>query len=413
MKTVLLIALSTLIGIRIQAQDHKHVLFLGNSYTYTNYLPEMLSALALSAGDTVTHSSNTPGGYTFNNHTTNATSLSLIEEGGWDYVVLQEQSQAPSFPIEQVEDAVFPFATQLDNLIQASNPCAETVFYMTWGRENGDASNCEFWPPVCTYEGMDDLLRERYMQMAVDNDAIVCAAGAVWRYIRENNASIDLYQTDGSHPSAVGTYAIACSFYSTLFQKSATLITDDQSVSAEDAAFIRNAVDAVIFNDMETWLIGTYPLVADFTTNHITDFEVEFTSSMDAQNAVWNFGDGQTGNGNIVNHVYTTPGNYTVSLTIEHCGDSATSNQIVVVDNISVDPITVSPIRLYPNPASETITLEMKDSTQINLWNAQGQLVLQQNIKGGSTTLSVSHLPSGLYSLRTSSIGAGQVLIIR
>ena len=97
---------------------------------------------------------------------------------------------------------------------------------------------------------MDDLLRERYMQMAIDNDAMVCAAGAVWRYIRENNTSIELYQTDGSHPSFAGTYAIACSFYGALFQKSATLITDDLTLSAEYAAYIRNAVVAVIFNSI-------------------------------------------------------------------------------------------------------------------------------------------------------------------
>ena len=50
---------------------------------------------------------------------------------------------------------------------------------MTWGRENGDQSNCQSWPPVCTYEGMDDLLRERYMIMANDNNALVAPVGAV------------------------------------------------------------------------------------------------------------------------------------------------------------------------------------------------------------------------------------------
>jgi hypothetical protein len=30
---------------------------------------------------------------------------------------------------------------------------------MTWGRENGDAQNCEFVPWVCTYEGMADAIR--------------------------------------------------------------------------------------------------------------------------------------------------------------------------------------------------------------------------------------------------------------
>ena len=95
-------------------------------------------------------------------HSTNNNTIQLISNGNWDYVVLQEQSQFPSFPLWQVEQDVFPYASELNQLIKENNICAETVFFMTWGREEGDQSNCLNWPPVCTYEGMDDLIRERY-----------------------------------------------------------------------------------------------------------------------------------------------------------------------------------------------------------------------------------------------------------
>ena len=65
------------------------VLFLGNSYTSVNNLPQMLKDAALSVNDTVIYDGNTPGGYTFQGHSTNATSLSKIMMGAWDYVVLQ------------------------------------------------------------------------------------------------------------------------------------------------------------------------------------------------------------------------------------------------------------------------------------------------------------------------------------
>ena len=116
----------------------KRALFLGNSYTGVNNLPQMVADVTTSTGDTLLFDSNTPGGYTLQGHSTNATSLAKIALSDWDYVVLQEQSQFPSFPISQVETDIFPYAHFLDSIINAENPCVETVFYMTWGRKNGE-----------------------------------------------------------------------------------------------------------------------------------------------------------------------------------------------------------------------------------------------------------------------------------
>ena len=54
------------------SQETAKVLFIGNSYTYVNDLPSMLSNIAASFGDQVTHDSQTPGGTTFQGHTQNA-----------------------------------------------------------------------------------------------------------------------------------------------------------------------------------------------------------------------------------------------------------------------------------------------------------------------------------------------------
>ena len=79
------------------AQNSINVLFIGNSYTATNNLPQMISNIASAMGENMTYSSNTPGGCTFMQHCSNA-SMTMIQQGSWDIVVLQEQSQLPSFP---------------------------------------------------------------------------------------------------------------------------------------------------------------------------------------------------------------------------------------------------------------------------------------------------------------------------
>lgn len=235
------------------AQNHIKVLFLGNSYTYVNDLPGTLKTLSQGCGDTLTYEQSTPGSCTFQQHLSNATSTTLVNAGGWDYVVLQEQSQLPSFPISQVESQCFPYAQQLCEMVRAADADADVVFYMTWGRKNGDASNCANYPPLCTYEGMDSLLYWRYMQMAEDNHAIVSPVGRVWHVLRDSHPEIELYSSDGSHPSVAGTYAAAVTFYTVLFRKSPSCISNDLTLGAAAAQAIRETVAMVVFDSIDYW----------------------------------------------------------------------------------------------------------------------------------------------------------------
>ena len=198
--TSLLIAALTFCMCNSFAQT-KNVLFLGNSYTGVNNLPLLTYNLALSLGDTINYDSNIPGGYTYEGHSTNTTSLSKVAQGDWDFVILQEQSQKPSFPPSQVATEVYPYAQILVDSVKSANACAEPLFYMTWGRKNGDASNCGFYPPLCTYDGMQARLRESYMEMSINNDCSVSPVGAAWKYVRDNYQTIELYSADESHPS--------------------------------------------------------------------------------------------------------------------------------------------------------------------------------------------------------------------
>jgi len=179
----------------------------------------------------------------------------MIRQGGWDYVVLQEFSQYPSEPLTWVQANVFPYVQYLDNQINTFNAGVETMFYMTWGRRDGDADRCSRLPEVCTYEGMDDLTRDRYMMMAQNYHGVVSPVGAVWRYIRQNYPAIELYDTDGSHPSQAGSYAGACCFYTAIFRKDPSLITYNYTLSSSTAAIIRNAVREVVYNHLSIWYL--------------------------------------------------------------------------------------------------------------------------------------------------------------
>ena len=142
------IAISILIALSVSAhgQSKKKVLFLGNSYTGVNNLPNMISLAALSVGDTLLSDSNTPGGYKLSDHHGNSTSINKILQEKWDYVVLQDQSQEPSWQFWQLQTELFPYAEALCDTIRHESPCSKPMFFMTWGRENGDSYNCPYLP---------------------------------------------------------------------------------------------------------------------------------------------------------------------------------------------------------------------------------------------------------------------------
>ncbi len=314
--------------------DETKVLFIGNSYTGSNNLPQIFKDFSAAAGDTTYVEANNPGGTTFQSHTTNQQTNSLINQGIWDYVVLQEQSQLPSFPIGQVETDCFPYAADLNDKIVETNPCGETVFFMTWGRENGDASNCANWPPVCTYQGMDSLLYERYMQMTLDNEAIVSPVGAVWHYIRDNFSNIQLYSGDGSHPSAEGSYAAAVTFYAIIHRQDPSDVAWDYNLNALTAMQIRYAVKTIVYDSLSKWYVGEYDTttVADFTFAQ-SGFNATFNNtSANGASYYWEFGDGDTSTQMHPSHVYPGAGNFSVSLVSFFCDSADTAYQNLVFE---------------------------------------------------------------------------------
>jgi hypothetical protein len=376
----------------------KKVLFIGNSYTYVNDLPLLLSNAAQSVGDSVIYESNCIGGYTLQSHSTNATTLQKIAQANFDFVVLQEQSQLPSFPISQVQSSVYPYAQLLDSLINDANSCTETVFYMTWGRKNGDASNCPNWPPVCTYSGMDSLLRLRYMQMANDNNAIISPVGAVWRHIRNNYPNIELYNADESHPSLEGSYAAACTFYSILFRKNPSQISFISTLDSTDASNIRNAAKLVVYDSLNFWNVGNYDMNVNFTYTYGSSTGIILLNQSTNYDSVrWDFGDGNQSTAGSPIHVYQQGGTYTITLVGYRCNETDTFSLQVSTIQSGLSENQKNEIRISNISKSGLVTLEgdLHDVQKIDIINPEGKIIFSTcNI---SNTIPLIINNSGMY----------------
>ena len=392
-----------LISVFGYSQDIKNILFIGNSYTASNNLPSIVDVLAKSAGDEITFETSTGGGQTLQNHSNSAATISKIQQANWDYVVLQEQSQMPSFPMSQVQVQVFPYAKILCDTIRYYNNCTTPMFFMTWGRENGDASNCASWPPVCTYTGMDSLLNLRYRMMADSNEALVSPVGAVWNYIRNQYPTIDLYSSDGSHPSLEGSYAAACTFYTMIFQKSPLLVTNDYGLNHMDADNIRNAAKIIAYDSLSKWNINKFNPQADFVVTNIGDSIFTANNSKFAHSYLWSFGDGTTSTLFEPTHKYSNAQTYTISLSANKCDMENVMDTSLSITINNMELMETNGISVFPNPAKEYFIIKFDNITHardIILYSIDGRIIKEfKSINAHESTFDISDLDAGIYML--------------
>ena len=296
-------------------QTTKKALFLGNSYTAYNSLPNLVENIANSLGDSLIHDRNTPGGQTMAGHASNVTSLSKISSQEWDYVVLQSQSQEPSFPPSQVANDVYPYAERLTDSIRRNTSCGTPLFFMTWGRKNGDALNCVNYPTICSYEGMQQRLRESYMEMASTNLGRISPVGMAWKRVREEHPEIELYNPDESHPSYAGSYLAASVFYCSIFQKSCETSDFTGSLDSITARMLRSIASETVLDSLGLWGFLEADILQDST---FLNYAYLTASYSNADSIAWDFGDSliSSSNDSLVTVEYLVEGEYTVTLSV-------------------------------------------------------------------------------------------------
>jgi len=182
----------------------KRVLFLGNSYTYDNNLPQTVAELARAGHQcTLDVRMIAPDGARLEDHWNDANTRAVVRDEHWDFVVLQEQSTLGA--ARPTTDQFFlPFAKTWAEEIHRAG--AEPVFYMTWARERAPQDQA--------------FISDAYLRAAKETKSSVAPVGIAWERVRRIYPFIALYETDGSHPSPAGSYLAACVIYATLFHRS-------------------------------------------------------------------------------------------------------------------------------------------------------------------------------------------------
>ena len=212
------------------------VLFIGNSLTSFNDLPQMVEAIAEAGGKgrIRTHSV-TANNFSLEDHWNGGPARDTIGRGRWDWVVLQ---QGPS-SVEVNRDSLRLLTRMFADDITAAH--ALPALFSAWPAES---RRVDFPRAIESYE-----------LAAADVSGLLLPVARGWQEVWTRDATVRLY-ADGLHPSVEGAYVSALIIYATLLKTSPvglprTLRLNSGgvlSVSAERAALLQSAAAAVTNN---------------------------------------------------------------------------------------------------------------------------------------------------------------------
>jgi len=176
------------------------VLFLGNSLTQANDLPLAVKALAEAAGQELTVETVAFPNANLEDLWYEGSALAAIDQGDWDFVVMQ---QGPS-SLPESREHLRKWVKKFSRRIRAAG--ARPAVYMVW--------------PSVDRLAFFDAVVESYTLAAEDVRGLLIPGGETWRAAWRRDPDLELYGPDGFHPSIAGTYAVALSMYGMFYLRS-------------------------------------------------------------------------------------------------------------------------------------------------------------------------------------------------
>ena len=174
-----------------------NILFVGNSLTNTNNLPELVKQKANEKGINLGNKTIAKPNYAIVDHLAEGEVQQYIRSKKFDFVIIQ---QGPSSQ-QEGRNMLIEGGKKYAELCAANN--AKLVYFMVW--------------PSLTYYHTFDGVIKNHEDAASINNAILCPVGLVWKDHFDTTNEFDYYGPDGFHPSLLGSQIAANVIVATLF----------------------------------------------------------------------------------------------------------------------------------------------------------------------------------------------------
>lgn len=173
-----------------------HILFVGNSLTYTNNLPALVEELGKTNGVKITTQMLAYPNYALEDHWNDGELQKLIASEKFQYVVVQQGPSSQSDGRAMLLD----YGARIKELCDQHN--TKLIFFMVW--------------PARANLRMYDGVINNYTEAAAKTGALLCPVGKTWKEHFEKTGDYGYYGEDGFHPSMEGSRVAAAAIFESL-----------------------------------------------------------------------------------------------------------------------------------------------------------------------------------------------------
>lgn len=274
-KILLLIVILTTLSCNSQGEKNSkeiNVLFIGNSLTYYNDMPQMLQEMVNETESNINIEQITYPGFSLYAHLDNVIIDSSkdniqtrkksdqeitetekkIKEKDWDVIILQTGGVTILIP-EIRKEKVDPAIKQIKDL---TNKNSKFILFNTWTTQiDYPKEYCyravlvyKYAKPgeeVCSPEINDNeeyfsLLQSGYEELSESNEMILTNHSQIFKKVKEKYPEIELLE-DTMHPSKIGAFLSACIFYNIISSKEAKGLEYNANLDPETAKLLKRA----------------------------------------------------------------------------------------------------------------------------------------------------------------------------
>lgn len=209
------------------------LLFMGNSHTAANQLPDMVNTLInMHLAQQGGYVERVPQYAFLIDHAQSSSTLAQLENGQWSHVVLQAQKYSQSFQID------YPTTGALTLISRSQARNAIPIMFPEWAQRNRPNET--------------EYIHNIHAQIAQETGACVAPIGYAWERALMIRPDIALHAADGNHANLLGSYLTALVIFETVTGEPADLLSPSQTVSIAD--------DIQLFlGQMATYAIANHP----------------------------------------------------------------------------------------------------------------------------------------------------------
>lgn len=408
-KKIIIVMCVMLLGISfdnsVYASDAENVektykiLFIGNSHTYYNDMPEMFKSLANADGINCEVSSITASSYKLSKFADKSNEYGkqvydALTNASWDYVVLQENREILVENVHKAEKAV----KTLSSLVK--NAGAKMIIYATQPNNIGSTFTVNSTSLYLTDLQIEQILTRNNFKIANEYNGLVATSGTNFMRVLQDYPEISMYKSDNLHPTVAGSYLAACTIYHTVFNQSpydngflpeSEYDTDEllSELSIDDALILQQIADSRLTIDKHYTKINkgeSSKLTATFTANEENKTVLDYTNKI-----LWDSTDLTGVSINKLTGEFTAlkTGKYQVMATTDSgliCYSTIDVKQPATSLDVKEDKI-IKVVRGYKG--QYTSTMKPADTTDSITWKSNYPDIVQVDDKGNITAKKV------------------------